>query len=69
MVPKRASGLEVAVVSRVADELVAAFRRLIPQLSRSAIAPTPELLRGQEYTLQGITRLIEADVDMSSPTS
>ena len=43
--PNRASGIEVAAVSRVDDEIVAAFRRLIPQLSRSAIAPTPELLR------------------------
>ena len=38
MMSNRASEIEVAVVSRVDDEVVAAFRRLIPQLSRSTIS-------------------------------
>ena len=40
-----ANGIEVAVASSVDDELVAAFSRLIPQLSRSADVPTPDLIR------------------------
>lgn len=40
-----ANGIEVAVASSVDDELVAAFSRLIPQLSRSAAVPTPDLIR------------------------
>lgn len=39
------SEIEVAPASRVDDELVAAFHRLIPQLSRSAAVPTEELIR------------------------
>ena len=37
-------GVKVEEASAVTDELVAAFARLIPQLSRSAPAPTPEQL-------------------------
>jgi protein-S-isoprenylcysteine O-methyltransferase Ste14 len=33
-------GIHVAAASRVDDELVAAFNRLLPQLSRSASVPT-----------------------------
>lgn len=40
-----ANGIEVAVASSVDDELVAAFSRLIPQLSRGAAVPTPDLIR------------------------
>jgi ribosomal protein S18 acetylase RimI-like enzyme len=35
-------GIQVAAASRVDDELVAAFTRLLPQLSRSSAAPTRE---------------------------
>ena len=45
MVSTSANGIEVAVASSVDDELVAAFGRLIPQLSRSAAVPTPDLIR------------------------
>jgi ribosomal protein S18 acetylase RimI-like enzyme len=38
------AGVNVEAASAVTDELVAAFARLIPQLSRSAPAPTPEEL-------------------------
>jgi ribosomal protein S18 acetylase RimI-like enzyme len=37
-------GVKVEEASAVTDELVAAFARLIPQLSRSAPAPTPDEL-------------------------
>ena len=40
-----ANGIEVAVATTVDDELVAAFGRLIPQLSRSAAVPTPDLIQ------------------------
>lgn len=40
-----ANGIEIAVATRVDEELVAAFTRLIPQLSRSAPVPTPDLIR------------------------
>jgi hypothetical protein len=39
------NGIEVAVASSVDDELIAAFSRLIPQLSRGAAVPTPDLIR------------------------
>jgi ribosomal protein S18 acetylase RimI-like enzyme len=39
-----ANGIDVAVASKVDDELVAAFGRLIPQLSRSATVPTREVI-------------------------
>jgi len=35
----------VAAANRVDDELIAAFNRLIPQLSRSAAVPTPDVIR------------------------
>jgi ribosomal protein S18 acetylase RimI-like enzyme len=38
-------GLEIVVASRVDDALVEAFRRLLPQLSRSAEVPSPDLIR------------------------
>jgi ribosomal protein S18 acetylase RimI-like enzyme len=40
-----AGEIKVAAVSRVDDELIAAFNRLIPQLSRSAAVPTPDVIR------------------------
>jgi ribosomal protein S18 acetylase RimI-like enzyme len=40
-----ADGIEIAVATRVDEELVAAFARLIPQLSRRAPVPTPGLIR------------------------
>jgi 8-oxo-dGTP pyrophosphatase MutT (NUDIX family)/GNAT superfamily N-acetyltransferase len=40
-----ARDIQVASASRVDDELIAAFNRLIPQLSRSAVVPTPDLIR------------------------
>ena len=41
-----AGDIQVAVATTVDDELVAAFARLIPQLSRSAALPTAEVIRG-----------------------
>lgn len=38
-------GIEVEVIEEVTDELVAAFERLTPQLSRSSPAPSAEVLR------------------------
>ena len=38
-------GISVTVATSVDDELVAAFGRLVPQLSRSAAAPPPDLIR------------------------
>ena len=40
-----AGEIEVAAASGVDDELIAAFNRLIPQLSRSAAVPSPDLIR------------------------
>ena len=37
--------IEIASASRVDDELVAAFNRLIPQLSRGAVVPTRDVIR------------------------
>jgi ribosomal protein S18 acetylase RimI-like enzyme len=37
--------IKVAAASSVDDELTAAFNRLIPQLSRSAAVPTPDVIR------------------------
>jgi ribosomal protein S18 acetylase RimI-like enzyme len=45
MASTAANGIETAVASSVDDELVAAFSRLIPQLSRSADVHTPDLIR------------------------
>jgi ribosomal protein S18 acetylase RimI-like enzyme len=55
------NGIEVAVASRVDDELVAAFSRLIPQLSRSAAVPTPDLIR-EILEAQASTVLIARDL-------
>jgi len=52
--------IEVAAVSGVDDELIAAFNRLIPQLSRSAVVPTPELIR-EIVEAQASTVLIARD--------
>jgi ribosomal protein S18 acetylase RimI-like enzyme len=41
-----AGDIQVTVATAVDDELVAAFARLIPQLSRSAALPTAEVMRG-----------------------
>ncbi len=38
-------GIQVEAANRVDDELVAAFRRLLPQLSRSASVPAREEIR------------------------
>jgi len=40
-----AGDIQIVSASRVDDELIAAFNRLIPQLSRSAAVPTPDLIR------------------------
>ena len=45
MTSTRAGGITVSVASGVDDELIAAFNRLIPQLSQSAAVPTPEAIR------------------------
>ena len=37
--------IEIAMANTVDDELIAAFNRLIPQLSRSAVLPTRDLIR------------------------
>ncbi len=56
-----ANGIEVAVASRVDDELIAAFHRLIPQLSRSATVPTGDLIR-EIVDAQASTLLIARDL-------
>jgi ribosomal protein S18 acetylase RimI-like enzyme len=45
MSPTQSAGITVSAASGVDDELVAAFSRLIPQLSRSAAIPTPGAMR------------------------
>ena len=55
-----AEAIEVAAVRRVDDELVAAFDRLIPQLSRGAVVPTRELIR-EIVEAQANTVLIARD--------
>ncbi len=52
--------IEVAAASGVDDELIAAFDRLIPQLSRSATVPTPDLIR-EIVEAQASTVLIARD--------
>jgi len=61
MVSNSANGIEVAIATRVDDELVAAFGRLIPQLSRSASVPTPDLIR-EVVEAQASTVLIARDL-------
>src|SRR3989449_11744287 len=55
-----AGAIEVATANRVDDELVAAFNRLIPQLSRSAAVPTPDLIR-EVVEAQASTVLVARD--------
>ena len=45
------SGIEIAAATAVDDELVAAFARLVPQLSHTAAIPTRDVLR----------KIVEAD--------
>jgi ribosomal protein S18 acetylase RimI-like enzyme len=52
--------IEVVAVSGVDEELIAAFNRLVPQLSRSAAVPTPELIR-EIVEAQASTVLIARD--------
>jgi GNAT superfamily N-acetyltransferase len=52
--------IEIAAASAVDDEIIAAFNRLIPQLSRSAVVPTPELIR-EIVEAQASTVLIARD--------
>lgn len=56
-----ADGIEIAVATRVDEELVAAFTRLIPQLPRSAPVPTPDLIR-EIVEAQASTVLIARDL-------
>ena len=56
-----ADGIEIAVATRVDEELVAAFTRLIPQLSRSAPVPTPDPIR-EIVEAQASTVLIARDL-------
>lgn len=55
-----AGEIEVAPARRVDDELVAAFNRLIPQLSPSAAVPTRDLIR-EIVEAQANTVLIARD--------
>jgi ribosomal protein S18 acetylase RimI-like enzyme len=52
--------IEVVAASSVDEELIAAFNRLVPQLSRSAAVPTPELIR-EIVEAQASTVLIARD--------
>src|SRR5215470_11832030 len=52
--------IEIASASRVDDELVAAFNRLIPQLSRGAVVPTRDVIR-EIVEAQSNTVLIARD--------
>lgn len=52
--------IEVVAASGVDEELIAAFNRLVPQLSRSAAVPTPELIR-EIVDAQASTVLIARD--------
>jgi len=61
MVSTPAGGIDVVVASRVDDELVAAFGRLIPQLSRTAAVPTPDLIR-QIVEAEATTVLVARDL-------
>ena len=55
-----AGEITVSAASRVNEELVAAFNRLIPQLSRSADLPTPDVIR-EIVEAQASTVLIARD--------
>jgi len=52
--------IEVVAASDVDEELIAAFNRLVPQLSRKAAVPTPELIR-EIIEAQASTVLIARD--------
>jgi len=56
----QAGEIEVSPARRVDDALIAAFDRLIPQLSRSAAVPTPDLIR-EIVEAQSNTVLIARD--------
>src|SRR5438046_10646170 len=56
----QAGEIEVSPARRVDDALIAAFDRLIPQLSRSAAVPTPDLIR-EIVAAQSTTVLIARD--------
>ena len=71
MVPSVPAPVEVVVATELTPELVAAFARLIPQLSRSAPPPTADELR--EMIDSPATDLLVAKdgelvTDISSPT-
>lgn len=55
-----AGEIEVAAANRVDDDLVAAFNRLIPQLSQSAAVPTRDLIR-EIIEAQASTVLVARD--------
>jgi GNAT superfamily N-acetyltransferase len=55
-----AGAIQVTAASSVDAELVAAFNRLIPQLSRSAAVPTPDLI-GEIVEAEASTVLIARD--------
>ena len=61
MVSTSGNGIEIAVAASVDDDLVAAFSRLIPQLSRSAAVPTRDLIR-EIVEAQASTVLIARDL-------
>jgi ribosomal protein S18 acetylase RimI-like enzyme len=54
-------GITVTVATMPDDELVAAFGRLVPQLSPSAAVPTPDLIR-EIVDAQGSTVLVARDL-------
>ena len=56
----QAGEIEVSPARRVDDALIAAFNRLIPQLSRRAAVPTPDLIR-EIVEAQSNTVLIARD--------
>ena len=60
MDPTSSGEIEVVAASGVDEELIAAFNRLVPQLSGSAAVPTPELIR-EIVEAQASTVLIARD--------
>src|SRR5437879_8925395 len=61
MVSTSGNGIEIAVAASVDDDLVAAFSRLIPQLSRSAAVPPRDVIR-EIVEAQASTVLIGRDL-------
>src|SRR5207249_11751223 len=61
MVSTSGNGIEIAVAASVDDDLVAAFSRLIPQLSRSAAVPPRDVIR-EIVEAQASTVLIARDL-------